>query len=141
MNKTDKTMFCGYIIIVIIGIIAITITAGKRVSNLEEIAKKAQKYEQQSKLHTWRVTAYCPCKKCCGRFSDGITASGKPAKGKIVAAPEGIPFGTWINIPGYGWAEVLDRGGSIKGRRLDVLFPTHQEALVWGVQYLEIEVK
>ena len=23
-----------------------------------------------------RVTAYCPCSKCCGSFSDGITASG-----------------------------------------------------------------
>ena len=87
----------------------------------------------------WRITAYCPCKVCCGRFADGITASGAPAKGKLIAAPKEIPFGTWINIEGYGWAEVLDRGGSIKGKRLDLLFPTHQEALNWGVQYLEIE--
>ena len=88
----------------------------------------------------WRITAYCPCVQCCGRFSDGITASGSPAKGKLIAAPKSIPFGTWINIEGYGYAEVLDRGGAIKGRRLDLLFPTHQEALNWGVQYLEIEI-
>ena len=92
----------------------------------------------------WRVTAYCPCESCCGNFADGMTASGARAVGKLIAAPKDIPkeipFGTWINVPGYGYAEVLDRGGSIKGRRLDVLFPTHQEALDWGVQYLEIEI-
>ena len=88
----------------------------------------------------YRVTAYCPCEKCCGRFSDGITASGAPAKGKLIAAPKSIPFGTWIDIEGYGYAEVLDRGGAIKGNRLDLLFPTHQEALNWGIEYLEIEL-
>lgn len=88
---------------------------------------------------TYRVTAYCPCRKCCGRWADGFTASGRPARGKVAAAPPEIPFGTWIYVPGYGWAEVLDRGGSIKGKRLDVLFDSHEEAVEWGVQYLEIE--
>jgi 3D (Asp-Asp-Asp) domain-containing protein len=86
----------------------------------------------------YRVTAYCPCSKCCGKWSDGMTASGAPAKGKLIAAPKDIPFGTWLNVPGYGWAEVKDRGGSIKGKRLDVFFESHQEAMNWGVQYLEI---
>jgi len=94
----------------------------------------------------YRVTAYCPCSKCCGKWSDGMTASGAPAKGKLIAAPKDIPFGTWLYIPSdndkepaYGWAEVLDRGGSIKGKRLDVFFETHQEAVNWGVKYLRIE--
>jgi len=86
-----------------------------------------------------KVTAYCPCKKCCGKWADGITASGAKAQGKLIAAPKEIPFGTWINVPGYGWAEVKDRGGSIKRNRLDVFFESHQEALEWGVKYLEIE--
>ena len=89
---------------------------------------------------TYRVTAYCKGSCCCGKWADGITASGAKAQGKLIAAPKEIPFGTWIDIPGYGYAEVLDRGGSIKGKRLDVLFPTHQEALNWGVQYLEIKI-
>ena len=88
---------------------------------------------------TYRVTAYCKGSCCCGKWADGITASGAKAQGKLIAAPKEIPFGTWIDIPGYGYAEVLDRGGSIKGKRLDVFFPTHQEALNWGVQYLEIK--
>lgn len=88
----------------------------------------------------WRITAYCPCSKCCGRFADGITASGAKAEGKLIAAPKEIPFGTWIDIPSYGMAEVLDRGGAIKERRLDLLFSTHQEALIWGVKYLRIKL-
>ncbi len=88
---------------------------------------------------TYRVTAYCPCEKCCGEFADGITASGRPATGLIVAAPPDIPFNTRLDIPGYGRGLVADRGGVIKGDRLDVLFPTHQEALEWGVQYLKVK--
>ena len=88
------------------------------------------------------VTAYCPCVICCGSYSDGLTASGRPAEGFLVAAPLDIPFGTLLRIPGYAGGypvPVLDRGGAIKGNRLDVLFPTHIEALRWGRQYLKVE--
>ena len=87
----------------------------------------------------YRVTAYCPCEKCCGKCADGYTASGRPAVGKIVAAPSTIPFGTVLKIPGYGVAAVQDRGGTITGNRLGVLFDTHQEALNWGVQELMVK--
>jgi len=94
----------------------------------------------------FNVSAYCPCEKCCGKHADGITASGKPVTfngGHFVAADKGIPFGTLISIPGYHGGKpvpVLDVGGAIKGNRLDVFFPTHQEALNWGRQYLTCEV-
>ncbi len=89
------------------------------------------------------VTAYCPCEKCCGEFADGITASGVNLNGFLglcIAAPPEIPFGTIIEIPSYGIAAVADRGGKIKGQRLDVYFPTHQEALDWGVQELKVRI-
>ena len=95
---------------------------------------------------TYRVTAFCKESCCCGQFADGITASGARAEGKLIAAPKSIPFHTWIDIPGYGYAEVLDRGSAIKGNRLDVFFddtPTktgHQRALEWGVKYIEINI-
>ena len=69
-----------------------------------------------------RITAYCPGECCCGEWADGITASGVPATGLIVAAPRGIPFGTKIYVSGYGLATVEDRGGSITGNRIDLLF-------------------
>ena len=93
---------------------------------------------QISPALTYTVTAYCPESCCCGEWADGRTASGIPAVGKIVAAPPNIPYGTRLLIPGYGEAVVQDRGGAIVGNRLDVLFPTHQEALNWGVQELEV---
>jgi len=93
-----------------------------------------------------RVTAYCPCAKCCGQWSKHkTTAAGIKLKGgeRLVAAPKTIPFGTKLIIPGYNNGQpvkVLDRGGAIKGNRLDVLFDTHQEALNWGVKYLNVEI-
>ena len=86
------------------------------------------------------ISAYCPCEKCCGRFADGITASGKPAKGKLIAAPSNYAFGTKMDVPGYGEALVEDRGGAIKGNKIDLLFSTHQEALNWGRQQLTVKV-
>ncbi len=86
------------------------------------------------------VSAYCPCVKCCGIWSDGITASGKPAEGLIIAAPPIYAFGTIMDVPGYGVATVQDRGGVIKGNKLDLLFPTHQEALNFGRQYLKVKI-
>ena len=91
----------------------------------------------------YRVTAYCPCRKCCGKWADGYTASGHKIESGdlIVAAPPDIPFGTRIFIPHYGQAVVQDRGGAITGNRLDVLFATHEEALQWGVKYLKVRTE
>ena len=87
-----------------------------------------------------RVSAYCPGPCCCGKWADGYTASGKPAVGLIVAAPQRFPFGTILSIPGYSKrAVVQDRGGAITGNRLDVLFAAHEEAKQWGVQELIVK--
>ena len=81
---------------------------------------------------TFTVTGYCPCKKCCGK-EDGITASGvKATSNHTLAAPSTYSFNTKIELDGYGTFVVEDRGGAIKGNRLDRFFDTHQEALNWG---------
>lgn len=86
------------------------------------------------------VTAYCPCKKCCGKFADGRTASGLPANGKLIAAPKRVPFDTVIRVPGYGTASVQDRGRVIRRDRLDLLFATHAEAMRFGRRKLTVLV-
>ena len=89
------------------------------------------------------VTAYCPCEKCCGKWADGICANGHRIMpgDKFVAAPSDMPFGTLIDVPGYGnKVPVYDRGGAIKTGKIDVFFQTHQEALNWGRQKLTIKV-
>ena len=86
------------------------------------------------------VSAYCKGSCCCGEWADGITASGAPAVGKLIAAPGKYEFKTKMYVPGYGTAPVMDRGGAIKGNKIDLLFPTHQEALNFGRQYLTVRV-
>ncbi|MEC9373187.1 MAG: 3D domain-containing protein [Planctomycetota bacterium] len=93
------------------------------------------------------VTAYSPDHRSCGKWADGITASNKSVwtNGmKLVAADTRLlPFGTLLSVPGYDDGKVvpvLDRGGAIKGARLDVLYPTHQIARRWGVQRLPITI-
>ena len=93
------------------------------------------------------VTAYCACKKCCGPRAQGITASGRPVShngGRFVAADTRVlKFNTKLIVPGYAdgaAVPVIDRGGAIKGHKLDVYFATHQEARQWGRRWVPVTV-
>ena len=90
---------------------------------------------------TVTATAYCPCAKCCGK-TDGITASGAVAtQGRTIAAGKTYAFGTQMYIPALGNTYVVeDRGGAIGDSRIDVFFDSHQDALVFGKQKLEVWV-
>lgn len=111
---------------------------------------------------TMEVTAYCNCGKCCSwerswfglgppvfssgankgkRKEIGVTASGTKARyGTIAADTSVLPFGTVIEVPGYGYGRVEDRGGAIKGSRLDLWFPSHEAALKWGRKKIKVRV-
>jgi 3D (Asp-Asp-Asp) domain-containing protein len=92
------------------------------------------------------VSAYCSCQKCCEKWSKyKTTASGhKIKKGdKFAAAPKNIPFGTMIIVKGYNDGKpvpVLDRGGAIKGNKIDLYFDTHKEAIQWGRKKMNIKI-
>lgn len=88
---------------------------------------------------TYKITAYCPCRKCCSK-TNGRTASGtKATAGRTVAAPAKFPFGTKLNIGGHIYT-VEDRGGAIQGNRIDIFVDNHSTALQWGVKYLPVSV-
>ena len=88
---------------------------------------------------TYKITAYCSCSKCCGKTT-GRTASGTQATaGRTVAAPSKFAFGTKLNIGGHIYT-VEDRGGAIKGNRIDIYVSSHSAALQWGVKYLPVSV-
>jgi 3D (Asp-Asp-Asp) domain-containing protein len=56
-------------------------------------------------------------------------------------APErGFSSGTRLWIEGVGLVTVHDRGGAIRGGRLDLFFRTDGEARQWGVQRLRVFV-
>ena len=87
----------------------------------------------------YKITAYCPCSKCCGK-TNGRTASGTTATaGRTVAASSKFAFGTKLNIGGHIYT-VEDRGGAINGNKIDIFVNSHAEALQWGVRYLNVSV-
>lgn len=87
----------------------------------------------------YKITAYCPCSKCCGK-TNGRTASGTTATaGRTVAASSKFAFGTKLNIGGHVYT-VEDRGGAINGNKIDIFVNSHAEALQWGVRYLNVSV-
>lgn len=92
-------------------------------------------------METYKLTAYCPCSSCCGK-TDGITSTGTRAtEGRTIAVdPRKIPYGSEVVIYGHTYI-AEDCGGAISNNRIDIFFDTHQEALEFGVQYAEVEVK
>ena len=125
--------------------------AGTRITLLSATATEVDNSGATGQSGQWqtvqmRVTAYCPCEKCCGKYSNGQTACGHKIRpgDAFVAADKKYSFGTKIIIPGYENAapvKVLDRGGAIRGNRLDVFFGSHEEALKWGVKNLNVKVR
>lgn len=96
---------------------------------------------------TMKVTAYSADAASCYPFADGQTATlhSVDANGGFLVAADTdlLPFGTMLSIDGYNDGKVvpvLDRGGAIKGNRLDLLFPSHEAALQWGVKTLDVVI-
>lgn len=85
-------------------------------------------------LGHFKLTAYCPCVKCCGK-SDGITASGTKATAGRTVAMGGVPLGTKISINGKIYT-VEDRG-TVYGH-VDIFFNSHSEALQFGKRYADV---
>ena len=113
-------------------------------SDLETLKVDLENLKQNKAMYAgkFKITYYCACKQCCGK-DNGITASGvKVQEGVTVAADTSkLPFGTSIYIQGIGWRIVQDRGGAIKGYRLDVYIPSHNDPKPYNVQYLDVWVE
>ena len=91
------------------------------------------------------ATAYCACKKCTGKNPGdpgyGITKSGLPVKPGIAAVdPAVIPLGSNLYVQGYGFALAADTGSAIKGNRIDLYYPTHEECENYGVRRVKVYV-
>jgi 3D (Asp-Asp-Asp) domain-containing protein len=96
---------------------------------------------EESTVELYTVTAYCPCKVCCGKWSGGPTASGKmPKPGITVAGPRSIPFGTRVLIEGVGERVVQDRLARKYDGRFDLYFSSHKEALRFGKRTLQVRI-
>ena len=105
----------------------------------DEPAEESAELTIGEPLGEFKLTAYCPCVKCCGK-SDGITATGTLAEeGRTIAVdPRVIPYGSTVTIYYEDGAvhtyTAEDCGGAIKENRIDVFFDDHQAAREFGVQ-------
>jgi 3D (Asp-Asp-Asp) domain-containing protein len=74
-------------------------------------------------------------------YLPGKTALGVPVRRGVVAVdPKLIPLGTKLHVPGYGHGFAADVGHAIKGRIIDLWFPTTAQARSWGRRTVTITV-
>ena len=101
-------------------------------------------------LGNFKLTAYCSCSLCCGKWANNrpvdengneivYGAIGERLKEgySIAVDPTVISYRTEVIINGRTY-KAQDCGGAIKGNRIDVYFEDHQAALNFGVQYAEV---
>ena len=94
-------------------------------------------------LGNYKLTAYCSCSVCCGKWGQRTASGTAPVQGRTIAVdPSVIPYGTSVYIEGYGTYIAEDTGGAIKNNdqygRIDVYFNDHEEALIFGVRYADV---
>lgn len=123
-----------------------------RGSYIRDTGVPPTEYESVIKV---KATAYCLCKKCCGKSPSnpryGYTASGLrivPGTGmKVIAVDTSVvPLGTNVYVEGlngaknYGYAVAADTGSAIKNNKIDLYMDTHSQALAWGVKYVNLYI-
>ena len=98
---------------------------------------KAEDNEVQY-LGKYKLTAYCGCKKCSGKWGTR-TASGKKAKqGRTIAVDKRkIKLGSKVQINGKTYV-AEDVGGGVKGKHIDIFYNTHSETKNHGVERSEV---
>jgi 3D (Asp-Asp-Asp) domain-containing protein len=156
MNKQGIVILWAVLIILIVLSTVITFNSFKqpvkiieKVERVEvEVEKEVEKevviYEKLQGI-TFNVTAYCSCEICTGNYSDGITATGTKVKhGRTIAVdPAVIALGSKVIIEGFDTVFTAEDTGNPKymsGKRIDIYFDDHQEALEFGRKELKIWV-
>lgn len=130
------------------------IITGQKTVKYRDLAESNPPEEYVKKIEV-TATAYCLCKKCCGKTPDnpnyGCTHSGLkivPGSGmKVIAVdPKIIPLNSKVYVEGlngawdYGHAVAADTGSAIKELKIDLYMDTHTEALEWGRRKVNVYV-
>ena len=103
--------------------------------------EEPQPAEEWVSIGSFKLTFYCPCRKCSGSWGRSTSTGAICTEGRTIAVdPRVIPYGTEVRIGDHIFV-AEDRGGSIKGKRIDVFMEDHGACLDAGVQRSEIYIK
>lgn len=149
LNFADKATKYGFYICLILFAVACLFSGCKvgaknatttpTEATIQEIRTVEETMPKFLDMGEFKLTAYCACSECCGKWADGITSTGiKPVQGRTIAVDiDVIPYGSEVIINGHTY-RAEDCGGAIIGNRIDVYFENHSEALEFGVQYADV---
>jgi 3D (Asp-Asp-Asp) domain-containing protein len=118
----------------------------------EKVVESTTQKSIEPKYITFRVTAYCACSKCCGKYAlnrpldengnEIVVGAANKRLTSGVSCASTLPFGTKINLDGYGTVVVQDRtaqwvvdkyGENI----IDIYFDDHQVASNFECHYMK----
>lgn len=127
----------------------------KRETTSEQTEVQEEAPTEYKEVIEVKATAYCLCKKCCGKSEDnpgyGVTRSGLkivPGTGmKVIAVdPKVIPLGSKVYVEGvdgvktYGYAVAADTGSAIKNKKIDLYMDSHEDTVKWGIRNMKVYV-
>ncbi len=96
---------------------------------------------KRSKVLIMSATAYDPSPATIGPGATGRTATGRWATfGCVAVDPRVIPMNTLLYIEGYGFAIAADKGGAIKGHKIDLCYDSRSRALRFGRKKVRVHV-
>ena len=103
-----------------------------------DICAAEQDVQSETYIGVYKLTAYCACEKCCGKWAGGTTASGTiPAEGRTVSC-NSLPMGTQIKIDGQVYT--VEDTGNMASNVIDVYYDSHSAALEFGVKYADVYI-
>lgn len=109
--------------------------SAQTVIDSEKITGTSDTAHADNEMTDFHATAYC---------LKGRTASGIHTRPGIIAAdPSVLPLGTVVHLRAgryTGTYTVMDTGGRIRGRRVDVYVPSYKEAIEFGRRPVKIKV-
>lgn len=104
-----------------------------------EVPQETESQQELEHLGKFRITHYCGCRVCNGKWAGQPTASGTYCEaGRTIAVyKKQIPLGSKVMIDGHEYT-AEDTGSAIKTNCIDIYVDDHNKAKQLGVYYTDV---
>jgi len=122
-----------------------TVSASSLTQVIDKTETMLEQYPKVRVVATGYYAGFESTGKTPSHPSYGITYSGVKVRrddySTIAADLRVFPLGTILYIPGYGYGVVADKGGAIRGNKIDLYFETKQDVFKqWGKKSVDVYV-